>query len=51
MFEESMYTKFKLILSKILEVKGLEIIDDENRDAKLAEIEKNYSGQNHYNII
>lgn len=34
MFEESMYTKFKLILNKILGVKNLELVDEENRDTK-----------------
>lgn len=44
MFEESMYAKFKLILNKILGVKGMELVDEENRDATLAEIEKTYGG-------
>lgn len=44
MFEESMNTKFKFILNKILGVKNLELIDEENRDATTAEIEKKYGG-------
>ena len=58
MFEESMYSKFKFILNKILKAKQreenpkrpLELVDDENRDATLAEIEKVYGGKNHYDV-